>query len=146
MSKRDRLYYDRKYKSFIEKLKTGNERNPIGLNDISRMELFKITTALGLDYPENFSGAKEGLFLLKDLKLTKDEALFYTVLLGKSKTNDDIDLYSDLELNFVESEKCSNKGLSILSQWVEKYNSDELLRKEILRELDVIYNKNIKLR
>ena len=144
MSERDRFYISKKSRSFVNDLSNMN-RNPLGMKPISRLDLFKIAVALGLDKGIEFEGGKEGLFLSKDLKSTKDKALFNVVLLGNANTNDEIDDYCDLELNYKECERCANYGFSILKQYIDENSSDELLRKKVLNSLDILYNTNVKL-
>lgn len=64
MANRDRIYYPRKYKQFSQAL-SNHEIKSLGLDNLSKLELFKLAVAYGLDDPKDFEGAKEGLFFVK---------------------------------------------------------------------------------
>ena len=145
MAKRDRFYISKKSRLFVDNL-TNMNRTPLGLKDLSRLDLYKIAVALGLNNPQEFDSAKVGLCLLKDLKSTKDTSLFNIILMGVAKNNDEIDEYCDLEMNYTESEKCSNAGFAHLIESIDSTPSDELLRKKMLNELDILFQQNVMLK
>ena len=107
--------------------------------------MFKLAVAYGLDDPTDFDGAKEGLFLLKDLKTTYDQTLLNIVKLGTALNNDEIDEYCNLELNYDESERCACTGFGKLKELVESNSDEELLIKKMFLELETIYFTNVKL-
>lgn len=146
MENRDRFYYSKTFKDFNKNLGDGVYNNPIGLKDISKLELFKIAVSFGLDDPKEFTTAKEGLFLMKDLKTTKDEALLNTILLGTATTNDEIDDYTSVEKNYDQSELCANSGFPKLIKIVEDSKDEDLLQKQMIAYLDKLYQRNVKLR
>lgn len=134
MSSRDRIYYPRKYKQFNQDL-TNHEITFLGFDNLSKLELFKLAVAYGLDDPSDFDGAKEGLFLLKDIKSTYDESLFYTVKLGVAENNDQIDEYCDIGLNFDEAERCACTGFGRIKELLESTQDEDLLIKKCLWSL-----------
>lgn len=144
MATRDRIYYPRKYKQFNQAL-TNHEIKTLGLDNLSKLDLFKLAVAYGLDDPKDFEGAKEGLFLLKDIKSTYDQSLFNTVKLGIAEDNDEIDEYCDLELNYDEAERCASSGFEKLKNLVESNQDEELLIKKMIRELENLYFTNVKI-
>lgn len=144
MVTRDRIYYPRKFKQFNQAL-TNHEIKTLGLDNLSKLDLFKLAVAYGLDDPKDFDGAKEGLFLLKDIKSTSDQSLFNTIKLGIANNNDEIDEYSDLELNYNEAERCACSGFGKLKDLVESNQDEELLIKRMIRELENLYLANVKL-
>ena len=144
MANRDRIYYPRKYKQFSQAL-SNHEIKSLGLDNLSKLELFKLAVAYGLDDPKDFEGAKEGLFLLKDIKLTYDQSLFNIVKLGIAQNNDEIDEYCDLGINFDEAERCASSGFGKLKDLVESNQDEELLIKKMIRELDTLYLRNVKI-
>lgn len=144
MATRDRIYYPRKFKQFNQSL-TNHEIKTLGLDNLSKLDLFKLAVAYGLDNPKDFDGAKEGLFLLKDIKSTYDQSLFNTVKLGIANNNDEIDEYCNLELNYDEAERCANSGFEKLKDLVELNQDEELLIKKMIRELENLYLTNVKL-
>ena len=144
MATRDRIYYPRKFKQFNQSL-TNHEIKTLGLDNLSKLDLFKLAVAYGLDNPKDFDGAKEGLFLLKDIKSTYDQSLFNTVKLGIANNNDEIDEYCNLELNYDEAERCANSGFEKLKDLVELNQDEELLIKKMIRELETLYLTNVKL-
>lgn len=144
MTTRDRIYYPKKYKKFNQAL-TNHEIKSLGLDNLSKLDLFKLAVAYGLDDPKEFEGAKEGLFLLKDIKSIYDQSLFNTVKLGMANNNDEIDEYCDLDLNYDEAERCACSGFGKLKDLIESNQDEELLIKKMIRELENIYMINVKL-
>lgn len=144
MATRDRIYYPRKYKQFNQSL-TNHEIKTLGLDNLSKLDLFKLAVAYGLDDPKDFDGAKEGLFLLKDIKSTSDQSLLNTVKLGIAETNDEIDKYCDLELNYSEAERCASSGFGKIKELVESNQDEELLIKKMMKELENLYLINVKI-
>lgn len=144
MATRDRMYYPRKYKQFNKAL-TNHDIKSLGLDTLSNLDLFKLAVAYGLDDPTDFDGAKEGLFLLKDIKTTYDQSLLNIVKLGTASNNDEIDEFCNLELNYDEAEKCACTGFSKLKELIESNNDEELLIKKMIRELETLYLTNVKL-
>ena len=145
MDNRDRFYFSKSYKEFNKNLGDGFYNNPIGLKDISKLELFKIAVSYGLDDPKEFTTAKEGLCLSKDLKSTKDISLFNTILLGTATSNDEIDACASIEKNFDQSELCANSGFEKIIKLIEENKDEELLQKKMFNYLDTLYQKNVKL-
>lgn len=144
MAERDRLYYSRKYKQLNQSL-SSHEITCLGLDTLSKLELFKLAIAYGLEDPKDFDGAKEGLFNLRDIKSTADKALINTILLGVANDNDEIDQYCDMELNYAEAERCANTGFGKLKELIENNKDEDLLIKRMFLELDNLYLKNVKL-
>lgn len=144
MSTRDRMYYPRKYKQFNKAL-TNHDIKSLGLDALSNLDLFKLAVAYGLDDPTDFDGAKEGLFLLKDIKTTYDQSLLNIVKLGTASNNDEIDEYCKLELNYDEAERCACTGFGKLKELIESNTDEELLIKKMIRELETLYLTNVKL-
>ena len=143
MTNRDRIYFPRKYKQFNKAL-SDHDIKTLGLDNLSNLDLFKLAVAYGLDDPTDFDGAKEGLFLLKDLKTTYDQTLLNIVKLGTALNNDEIDEYCNLELNYDEAERCACTGFGKLKELVESNSDEELLIKKMFLELETIYF-NVKL-
>ena len=144
MTNRDRIYFPRKYKQFNKAL-SDHDIKTLGLDNLSNLDLFKLAVAYGLDDPTDFDGAKEGLFLLKDLKTTYDQTLLNIVKLGTAQNNDEIDEYCNLELNYDEAERCACTGFGKLKELVESNSDEELLIKKMFLELETIYFTNVKL-
>lgn len=144
MTNRDRIYFPRKYKQFNKAL-SDHDIKTLGLDNLSNLELFKLAVAYGLDDPMDFDGAKEGFFLLKDLKTTYDQSLLNIVKLGTAQNNDEIDEYCSLELNYDEAERCACTGFGKLKELVESNTDEELLIKKMFRELETLYLTNVKL-
>lgn len=144
MTNRDRIYFPRKYKQFNKAL-SNHDIKTLGLDNLSNLDLFKLAVAYGLDDPIDFDGAKEGLFLLKDLKTTYDQTLLNIVKLGTAQNNDEIDEYCNLELNYDEAERCACTGFGKLKELVESNSDEELLIKKMFLELETIYFTNVKL-
>ena len=144
MSNRDRIYYSRKYKQFNQSL-TNHEIKTLGLDNLSKLDLFKLLVAFGLDEPKDFDGAKEGLFLLKDIKSTYDLSLFNIVKLGVASNNDEIDEFSNLDMNYDEAERCACSGFEKLKKLVENNKDEELLIKKMFRDLENLYITNVKI-
>lgn len=144
MSNRDRIYYPRKYKQFNQSL-TNHEIKTLGLNNLSKLDLFKLLVAFGLDEPQDFDGAKEGLFLLKDIKSTYDLSLFNVVKLGVASNNDEIDEFSNLDMNYDEAERCACSGFEKLKNLIETNKDEELLIKKMFRDLENLYIANVKI-
>lgn len=144
MTNRDRIYFPRKYKQFNKAL-SDHDIKTLGLDNLSNLDLFKLAVAYGLDDPTDFDGAKEGLFLLKDLKTTYDQTLLNIVKLGTAQNNDEIDEYCNLELNYDEAERCACTGFGKLKELVESNSDEELLIKKMFLELETIYITNVKL-
>lgn len=144
MATRDRMYYPRKYKQFNKAL-TNHDIKSLGLDTLSNLDLFKLAVAYGLDDPTDFDGAKEGLFLLKDIKTTYDQSLLNIVKLGTASNNDEIDEFCNLELNYDEAERCACTGFGKLKELIESNTDEELLIKKMIRELETLYLTNVKL-
>lgn len=144
MTNRDRIYFPRKYKQFNKAL-SDHDIKTLGLDSLSNLDLFKLAVAYGLDDPTDFDGAKEGLFLLKDIKTTYDQTLLNIVKLGTAQNNDEIDEYCNLELNYEEAERCACTGFGKLKELVESNSDEELLIKKMFKELETIYFVNVKL-
>lgn len=144
MANRDRIYYPKKYKQFNQSL-TNHEIKTLGLDNLSKLELFKLAVAYGLDEPVDFEGAKEGLFLLKDIKSTYDQSMLNTVKLGLASNNDEIDQFCDLELNYSEAERCACTGFRKIKELVENNSDEELLIRKMFVELENLYTTNVKL-
>ena len=130
MDNRDRIYYPRKYKQFNKAL-SNHEIKSLGLDNLSNLELFKLAVSYGLDDPSDFDGAKEGLFLLKDLKTTYDKALLNVVKLGTAENNDEIDEFCNLGINYDEAERCACTGFKKIKELVESNTDEELLIKKM---------------
>ena len=143
MITRDRIYYPKKFKQFNQAL-TNHEIKILGLDNLSKLDLFKIAVAYGLDDPKDFDGTKEVLFLLKDIKSTFDQSLFGIIKLGTADNNDEIDEYCDLELNYDEAERCANSGFEKLKVLVESNPDEELLIKKMIKDLEKLYLLNVK--
>ena len=144
MANRDRIYYPRKYKQFNQSL-TNHEVKTLGLDNLSKLELFKLAVAYGLDEPADFDGAKEGLFLLKDIKSTYDQSMLNTVKLGLASNNDEIDQFCDLDVNYDEAERCACTGFGKIKELVENNSDEELLIRKMFKELENLYITNVKL-
>lgn len=144
MANRDRMYYPRKYKQFNKAL-TNHDIKSLGLDTLSNLDLFKLAVAYGLDDPTDFDGAKEGLFLLKDIKTTYDQSLLNIVKLGTANNNDEIDEFCNLDLNYDEAERCACTGFGKLKDLIESNTDEELLIKKMIRELETLYITNVKL-
>lgn len=144
MAIRDRMYYPRKYKQFNKSLKNHDIKS-LGLDTLSNLDLFKLAVAYGLDDPTDFDGAKEGLFLLKDIKTTYDQSLLNIVKLGTAANNDEIDEFCNLEINYNEAERCASTGFGKLKELIESNIDEELLIKKMIRELETLYLTNVKL-
>lgn len=144
MINRDRLYYPKKYKEFNQAL-SNHEITTLGLDNLSKLDLFKIAVAYGLDDPKDFDGSREGLFNTRDIKTTYDIALFNIIKLGVAKNNDEIDEFSQIELNYDEAERCACSGFEKLKELVETNKDEDLLIKKMFVELDNLYNMNVKL-
>lgn len=144
MADRDRIFYPKKFKQFNQSL-TNHEIKSLGLDNLSKLELFKLAVAYGLDDPIDFTGGKEGLFLLKDIKTTYDQSLFNIVKLGLAENNDEIDEFSNLELNYDEAERCACAGFAKLQELASSNQDEELLIKKTIKELENLYITNVKL-
>lgn len=144
MANRDRIYFPRKYKQFNQSL-SNHEINSLGLDNLNKLDLFKLAVALGLDDPQDFDGAKEGLFLLKDVKSTYDLSLINVVKLGVADSNDEIDEYCNIDINYDEAERCACSGFGKLKNLVENNQDESLLIKKMFRELEKLYMTNVKL-
>ena len=139
---RDRLYITKKYRTLID---DSIKDNKLGIKDLQNLDRFKIAVALGINKPIDFDGAKDGYFLMKDLKTVKDFSFFRIVKLSNAKTNDEIDEFVDLEANFEESERCANSGFLELEKILNQTSDEELLQKRMFEMLDTLYQKNVKL-
>jgi len=144
MENRDRIYYPRKFKQFNQSL-SNHEIKSLGLDTLNKLDLFKIAVAYGLDEPKEFDCPKEGLFLTKDIKLTYGISLLNTVKLGVAETNDEIDKYSDININYDEAERCACTGFGKLKELVEHEQDEDLLIKKVIKELENLYIKNVEL-
>lgn len=140
MSNRDRIYINKGYRTFLDEM---GKNNTLGFNLINKKDIFILAVALGLDTPKNFSAAKDGYFLLKDVK-SFDRAYFASILLGALTDEKDVDKYANDDVNYDQAEKCAESGFEILKDKVTSAGGDEeLLINRLLSELDLLYEKNV---
>lgn len=138
---RDRIFIPQSYRD--EMLDGWQSKNTLGLKVLENKDIFLLAVALGLSTPEDFKEKKDGYFLLKNVE-TYDKALFGSILLGKLENTDNIDSFSNMDINYDESERCAISGFKKLKDFIDSAGGDsELLEKRALAQLNLLYQKNV---
>ena len=135
---KDRLYVSPDYKAVIDGLK---EKDVLGFKIAENKEIFMMAVALGLSDPMPLK-KRDGLSLYTALK-TVDRSLIASVLLGTLIDSDNVDEYADFDKSAELCEQCAEAGYLVIQQ---KYNDagcdEELLERRMIKELEILYNKN----
>lgn len=138
---RDRIFIPQSYRD--EMLDGWQSKNTLGLKVLENKDIFLLAVALGLSTPEDFKEKKDDYFLLKNVE-TYDKALFGSILLGKLENTDNIDSFSNMDINYDESERCAISGFKKLKEFIDSAGGDsELLEKRALAQLNLLYQKNV---
>ncbi|GAW32369.1 hypothetical protein [Carboxydocella sp. JDF658] len=140
MSKRDRLYIDKKDSVIINKIKESG--NYFNFRDIQNKDIFLLAMSFGKAkggniYPlENRDG---GGFFLENYLSAKDKALINAVFIEEYK---DLNLITDKEKKYDYAQDCAHLGFKILYDIIQ--NKEEgTFEKRMLTMLDDLY-ENIK--
>ena len=106
------------------------------------IDVFMLAVALGLGKPTTLK-KKDGLILYQTLK-TADKALIASVLLGSTADDNEIDSRANFDGSVELCEQYAETGYLVLQKKYNDANCDEeLLEKRMLKELELLYNKNI---
>lgn len=137
---RDRISTSEQFRTVIDELR---KDDVLGLQIVENKEAFMLSVALGIDNPTEVK-KKVGLFLNTALKTT-DKALIASVLLGTISDDNQIDQYANLDSSSDLCEQCAETGYQVLQK---KYNDaecdTELLERRMLKELEMLYLRNVK--
>ena len=138
---RDRIYINGSLRDGL--LRECAQKNILGMHMMETKDIFLLAVALGLNFPEEMKGKKDGYFLLKNVE-SYDLALFASILLGVPENRDNIDRYANAEVNYDEAERCAEAGFKKLKEFIELADGDkELLEKRAFSELQLLYQKNV---
>ncbi len=139
---RDRLNISKENNNFVEELK---EKGILDIDSsYSNKDIFLLAAALGIDSPKNLEGGKFGFVRLEYIH-SYEKALISAITLGDKKNQNEIDKFSDSEIEYANSERCAQSGFETLKEIVKESQGDEdLLCDKLMSKLDFLYQKNIK--
>ncbi len=116
------------------------ENDVLGFSSTENKEIYMIGVSFGFNSPTDLE-SKDGFFRVSTLK-TYDKAVLTSLILWKSRNNDEIDNNADIEKALEFSEKCAESGLKKLFGMVHA-TSKETLTKKLMLDLDLVYEKNV---
>ena len=121
--------------------------NILGFGSTPMKEIFTLTMALGMDYPQKLP-TKSTSWIRSDTCDTNSIALMAALRLGADDINDNnINGYANYNDCMVYANMCSYAGFRKLEQMIKEanYDNDELIA-ELMAELDRLYRKNVELK
>lgn len=137
---RDRVFIN---KSNRERIGEWGDSNVLGINMMENKDLYLLAVALGLQSPEEIQGPKEGYVRTAYFKTT-DKSLLASILLGKVKNEDEIDLVANYDVSYDESEKCAEAGFNMLAEIINSANGNkDLMEKRLMKQLGELYQINV---
>ena len=110
-------------------------------NGITPIEILQRGLASKKKKPrKNMAQAKE---IFKEVSVaqinTKNETYLYSTYIGDMENTDDLDELNDVGKIYSKAQKYANTGFKLIDGFFEK--SEEVVRLELLKELDEAYNK-----
>lgn len=107
--------------------------------ECSRMELFLFAMALGIESGIESDLTKTDTLVRGEYINTKNETYLYSTYIGDMENTDDLDELNDVGKIYSKAQKYANTGFKLIDGFFEK--SEEVVRLELLKELDEAYNK-----
>lgn len=105
----------------------------------SRMELFLFAMALGIESGVESDLTKTDTLVRGEYINTKNETYLYSTYIGDMENTDDLDELNDVGKIYSKAQKYANTGFKLIDGFFEK--SEDVVRLELLKELDEAYNK-----
>lgn len=134
----DIIYINEKYRSFIDELKA---KDVLGFKLLDNKESFMLAVALGVNQPTECKKKRFG-WTRKSYIKSADKAMWASVLLGTATTDEEINLYADLDKSIELCEQCAETGFEILKQQYDKAEGDaELFERRMMKALDFLYTR-----
>ena len=107
----------------------------------SRMDLFLFAMALGIESGIETDLSKSETLVRVEYINTKNEAYLYAAFIGDMDNTDNLEQLNNVGNIYSKAQKYANTGFKLINNYFEK--AEEIVRLELLQELDEAYNSII---
>ncbi len=120
-------------------------KDKFGLGETAAKDIYALTVALGMEDPKEMAKKNTSWIRAATIDMNSRAVIASARLGADDITDENINQYAEYNACISFADQCSYAGFEKLAQMItEAEGDDDILISELMRELDRLYEKNVK--